>query len=352
MKRILKTIGILLFVALVFVNYNTTSAYAANEMEVSVVEVDDITTAVPAASASSSEYTTVYNFDLDKAAIVKVVVSQNLYKYANLDDIDILICNDELGGSVVTNGKIESLAFNTPTERTVYLEAGTYYVVFTKGSSKYGVDSGKTTVGISAEYVDRTVDDNYNLKNAEEIKVGKDVTGFFSDTVHKEYYKFNITEKSNVTISTMAEKTKANGKPMIATLYDSNYVELAKTDINTNNSAVLITKTLNKGTYYFSLDDSASLSYYGINNVKVTASKTSVNAPKVSSYKANATVVKGTAEKGAEVYVVCNGDTFIGTVDSKGQYSVKTTKLKKATNVKVYVISDGLKSKITTVKVK
>lgn len=352
MKRILKTIAILLFAALVFVNYNTSNAYAANEIEVSVVEVDDITTAVPAASASSSEYTTVYNFDLEKPAIVRVVVSQDNYQYANLDDVDVLICNDELGGSAVTNGIIESLAYNTPTERTVNLEAGTYYVVFKEDSSKDSIADGKTTVGISAQYVDRTVDDNFSLKNAEEVKINKDITGFFSETVHKEYYKFNITEKSNVSISTIAEKTKANGKPMIATLYDSNYVELAKADINTNNSAVLITKTLNKGTYYFSLDDSASLNYYGINNVKTTTSKVSVKAPKVSSYKANATVVKGTAEKGAEVYVVCNGDTFIGTVDSKGQYSVKTTKLKKASNLKVYIISDCLKSKVTTIKVK
>ncbi|HHU70999.1 MAG TPA: hypothetical protein GXZ21_03065 [Clostridiales bacterium] len=352
MKRILKTIAILLFVALVFVNYNTTNAYAANEKEVSVVVVDDITTAVPAASASSSEYTTVYNFDLKKPAIVRVVVSQSNYQYVHSDDIDVFICNDELGGSVVTNGKIDSLEYNTPVERTVNLEAGTYYVVFKENSKKDPFADGKTTVGVTAQYVDRTVDDNFSLKNAEEVKINKDITGFFSETVHKEYYKFKITEKSKVTISTIAEKNKANGKPMIATLYDSNYVELEKADINTNNSAVLITKTLNKGTYYFSLDDSTSLNYYGINNVKITTSKVSVKAPKVSSYKANATVVKGTAEKGAEVYVVCNGDTFIGTVDSKGQYSVKTTKLKKATNVKVYIISDGLKSKVTTVKVK
>ncbi len=75
---------------------------------------------------------------------------------------------------------------------------------------------------------------------------------------------------------------------------------------------------MNKGTYYFSLNDSKSLSFYGPHIIKITADKIAVEAPKVTSCKAGSKTVSSTAEKNAEIYVVCNEDTFIGTVDSQG----------------------------------
>jgi len=75
---------------------------------------------------------------------------------------------------------------------------------------------------------------------------------------------------------------------------------------------------LNKGTYYFSLNDSKSLSFYGPHIIKITADKIAVEAPKVTSCKSRFKTVSSTAEKNAEIYVVCNEDTFIGTVDSQG----------------------------------
>lgn len=328
-------------------------AYASNAQDVEVESVENIITAIPKASEYSSDFETPYSFTLESHAIVKVTVSQTHFKYGFLDTVRAIISADELGGSSVVNGITKELNHSEPNVQTVVLEAGTYYVKFTHKSRSKPEVNGKTTVGVAAQYITRTVDDNFSLKNAEKIKIGEEVTGFFTHSVNKVFYKFDINTKSKVKISVIGDKIFEDGKKaMVGTLYDSDYVDIGKINISKDGSAELLTRTLPKGTYYFSLDDSKSLSFYGINTVKVTTSKVTAAAPKVTSYKAGAKSVSGTAEKGAEVYVVCNGDTFIGTVDSKGKYSVDTTKLVKVKNVKVYIINDGIKSKITTVKVK
>lgn len=78
-----------------------------------------------------------------------------------------------------------------------------------------------------------------------------------------------------------------------------------------------------------------------------------IAAPKVTRYKRNTRLVKGTAKKGTTVYVKAGKKTYKGKVSSKGSYSVKVAKLKKGTAVKVMVKdSYGNSSNYKTVKVK
>lgn len=352
MKGFRKVILSSLIVMFLCLSMSGDDVYASSNKEVEVETVDDITTAIPSTSEYSTNFDTTYSFTLELPAIVKVTVSQSHYSYAATDSVKAIISGDELGGSAVTNGTTSFLSTSESFVQTLVLEAGTYYVNFITRSNKNPYTEGKTTVSVIAQYVDRSKDDNFGLKKAAKIKIDENVTGFFSQNVNRAYYKFDLASKSKVNISVIGDKVYDSRKAMVGTLYDSNFVEIDKINISKNGSAEILTKTLTKGTYYFSLDDSKSLSFYGINTVKVTTSKITAAAPKVTSYKAGAKSVAGTAEKGAEVYVVCNGDTFIGTVGSNGKYSVETTKLVKGKNVKVYIINDGIKSKVTTVKVK
>lgn len=351
MKNFSKVILSSLAVMLLCLGMSGVDVYASSAQEVEVETVDDITTATPKSSEYSTNFDRPYSFTLESPAIVKVTVSQSHYGLASTNEIKATISGDILGASIVENGTTKTIYPGESHVQTLVLEAGTYYVNFLKRTSKDPYTDGKTTVSVIAQYVDRTVDDNFSLKKAAKIKIGEDITGFFSQSVNKEYYKFDLASKSKVNISVIGDKVYDSKNAMLGTLYDSNFVEIDKFNISKNGSAEILTKTLTKGTYYFSLADSKS-AFYGINTVKVTTSKITAASPKVTSYKAGATSVAGTAEKGAEIYVVCNGDTFIGTVGSNGKYSVKTTKLVKGKNVKVYIINDGIKSKVTTVKVK
>lgn len=78
-----------------------------------------------------------------------------------------------------------------------------------------------------------------------------------------------------------------------------------------------------------------------------------IAAPKVTRYKRNTRLVKGTAKKGTTVYVKAGKKTYKGKASSKGSYSIKVAKLKKGTAVKVMVKdSYGNSSNYKTVKVK
>ena len=70
-------------------------------------------------------------------------------------------------------------------------------------------------------------------------------------------------------------------------------------------------------------------------------------------FKTNGYTVSGRSlAKGATVYVKVGSKTYKGTVDDKGNYKVKTSKITKGTKVSVYVKSSSVTSKTTTVKAK
>lgn len=85
----------------------------------------------------------------------------------------------------------------------------------------------------------------------------------------------------------------------------------------------------------------------------VTVKNRRITTPKVTKYKRNSKLVKGTAKKGTTVYVKVGKKTYKGKVSSKGSYSVKVAKLKKGITVKV-MVKDSYRnnSNYKTVKVK
>lgn len=85
----------------------------------------------------------------------------------------------------------------------------------------------------------------------------------------------------------------------------------------------------------------------------VTVKNQKIATPKVTRYKKNTKVVKGTAKKNTTVYVKIGKKTYKGKASSKGAYSVKVPKLKKGTSINVYVKdSYGNYSNNRSVKVK
>lgn len=83
-----------------------------------------------------------------------------------------------------------------------------------------------------------------------------------------------------------------------------------------------------------------------------TKSKT-LKIPKITKFKENTKLVKGTGVASAKVIVKVGSKRYTSKVNKKGNYTVKTCKLKKGQKIKVYLINAaGVKSKVKTVTVK
>lgn len=147
----------------------------------------------------------------------------------------------------------------------------------------------------------------------------------------------------------------------IRTVYENvYYTDIEKDNVwkttDRKNCAKNLKFTVSKnGTYSSRICPFSSDEMFGyIIKFKVSGIKNKKPAtPKVTAYKKNTTVVKGTGTAYTKVYVKANGKTYKSTVDSKGKFSVKTSKLKKGTKVSVYMVnSAGTKGSAKTVKVK
>lgn len=92
-----------------------------------------------------------------------------------------------------------------------------------------------------------------------------------------------------------------------------------------------------------------------MNSISVTnIDKVAPAKPSVKAYKANTSVVTGTAEKGSKVYAVIGNNTYKGAANSKtGTFSIRTAKLKSSTSIKVFCMDlAGNRSPQIIVKVK
>lgn len=347
--------GLLMVMALLALVLLPGSAGAEeNVINIPVGIVEDISTAHAVRGSSSDNFNSIYSFTLEKPAIVRVSASENIYEHAVLAGVTAVVCKDQLGTSPVVNGKMGWVDAEGK-EIMTWLEAGTYYVLFkaTYPDEYLSKTPGTTSIGICAEYIDKTGNGNTSFKKAAAVNLNKEVEGFFSDTNRKQYYKFTLKSKSSVTIRMTADKKDGagdNGK-YHGILCNSEYEEIVNKEMSKDGTSESITKTLNKGTYYVVMDASDSSWYYGKTELKVTAKAVPAD-PKVTSVKKNTAAVKGTAVKGATVYASYNGETYSAKVNSKGSYTIKTAKLVKGKSVKVYAKLNGLKSGTKTYKIK
>lgn len=107
------------------------------------------------------------------------------------------------------------------------------------------------------------------------------------------------------------------------------------------------------GTYTAKITEAnTNLSYmvsFQVSGIKSTKPST----PKVTTYKRNTKVIKGTGTAYTTAYAVINKKVYKATVDKNGNFSIKTTQLKKQTKVAVYLKnSSGKTSTTKTVTVK
>lgn len=321
--------------------------------DILVIDADD-GGATPASSPNS-----VFRFELEKPAYVDVGA------YISDGYADVIVSKDAAGNRPVHGGAM-NITSNDNDKMKVYLEKGTYYVVFKHKRDSVGVENSASVI---AQYVDRTVTNNSSIKNAKKVDIKQPIIGFLSDSVRSQYYQFNINAKSKVEVNLLFDAVfgdySKSSRPVVvkANIYDKNYKVVSTVELgeNAKNTALNMTKTLEKGTYYLGFEEISGTSLYdgsdvlvhfGETFINIKATKVSLTAPKVTSYKTKAKSVSGTAAAGSEVFVICNNDVFYVTADSKGAFKANTTALVKGKNVKVFAIKDGVKSKATTVKVK
>lgn len=349
-KKLLMTAAVL-FAFMLVPGFGANAEESSVKIPISVVE--DISVSAVSRGSSSNVYETVYEFTIDKQAIVKVSAAQSFYAYASSAGVGVCISRDALGTAVVVDGNIGAV-YAEGKEALTWLEPGTYYIVFKVSNPDYfKSDAGTTSVGICAEYISKTSEGNTSFKKAGSAGLNKEIDGFFSDTFRKQYYKFTLKSKSSVTIRMTADKKDGAGKngKYYGILCNSEYEEIVNKEMSKDGTSESITKTLNKGTYYVVMDASDSSWYYGKTELKVTAKAVPAD-PKVTSVKKNTAAVKGTAVKGATVYASYNGKTYSAKVNSKGSFTIKTAKLVKGKSVKVYAKLNGLKSGTKTYKIK
>ncbi|ROR27089.1 hypothetical protein EDD66_1072 [Mobilisporobacter senegalensis] len=143
---------------------------AAETKEIKVSVVDDISLSTVTRGESSTDYNTVYSFTLDKTAIVKVSAEQSFYPSAGSAGVGCGVYTDSPGTALVKNGELGKLY--EPTTITTWLEAGTYFIVFKVTDADCNKnENGVTSVGIYAEYIDRTATGNTSYVKAAKSKV-------------------------------------------------------------------------------------------------------------------------------------------------------------------------------------
>lgn len=234
-----------------------------------------------------------------------------------------------------------------------------------KGQSKFimnvGLDKGKYTVEIGSSYNGEfetnlkfnfaannniEVEPNDNTNNATPIKLGTtyqgSLTGFESDV-----FKITVPKDTRVNVKIKERKlinSEDNSRFYIVTLGNKGK-EYLKSYIDGLTEKDLILK---KGTNYIDVNHISALMDYSIKVSEITGPFKPVIDKVGDSYN----YVTGTTEIGTKVYVKVGSKSYVqANVSSKGNFSLKTGKIKKGTEVRVYAKnSKGQNSSVAVTK--
>lgn len=268
--RKLKTILVLAALLTVGILSQSYSAKAV-DAELPVRETQDITVDN---SVNYTNHTGITSFEagtksakftLAKPAIVTAGFTSTVStcKYSTAMDYNYIIATDEMGVNVIKNTSGDN---TEPQTITTHLEAGTYYLItqwnvsWKPSTSQHSLPSNPIVAqGVVAQYVDRlggTLGNNYAAASV--IPKNTPVTGFFTNTVTWQTYKFTLNKESKVTastsiISTIEDDTLGNayyrGDRFL--IVDNKYSTVLSGEVpGTRGTGTTISGNLKAGTYY------------------------------------------------------------------------------------------------------
>lgn len=234
-----------------------------------------------------------------------------------------------------------------------------------KGQSKFilntGLNKGKYKLEISTDYLGEIdtklsinstannnveVEPNDSTSEATPIQIGTtykgSLTGYESDV-----YKINVPKDTRVRIKVKESKViNSNSKTRLYPITLSNSKKAYIT--NYNNGLAEKDLILKKGTNYIEIYNDSSLMDYSINVNEVVGPF----KPDIDKVGDSHNFITGTTEIGTRVYVKVGSKPYVqANVNNKGHFSLKTGKIKKGTEVRVYAKnSKGQNSSVAVTK--
>lgn len=389
-----KKIILLLVTILATIGMATMVSAATYEKEATVNEVDSVMVTDFTSVATTFDWdktddraNSIYKvkFTLENPAYVNLTIFSTVCheNYTNLGRLNTINLTSQNG--TVIRLIASTLSANNKLNQQLALEKGTYYVVFNGLDDKdsYGKTSeGYISTTIEAEYMSRTGNVlGTSIKSAISITNNQKATGIISNMYKEQYYKFTLSEKSNVNFNLSIAQTPScfssgvsysiisdNGVsyteklPKQKNLDHPNLYEAYQLGGGYATSCNTGSLTLPTGTYYLkvstvkdayvsTVEVTPSISKVVTSTVKTTPK---LGTPKLSKYKKNTKVITGTAVKGATVKVKVGKKSYTVKANSKGKFTVKLkAKLKKNVKITIYATKKGYKKSSTkTYKVK
>ncbi len=193
-----------------------------------------------------------YKFTLSSAGRVYIN-----FKHENLYD------SAEYWTATLYNSSTEEISYysflGTDTSVNTYkvgLAAGTYYLEIHGGnwwSNNTSHRFSEITYTFNLKYAETEYwekENNEELKNASKVYLNKRYLGSVNDESDRDYYKFTVSEKSNIKLAFNINKQNSEEEYYIVSLYDSKSNEMLSQSIYGNKKTTYINTLLNSGTYY------------------------------------------------------------------------------------------------------
>lgn len=231
---------------------------------------------------------------------------------------------------------------------TLYLNAGTYYVSFSKDGSYTGNYNFKLSFVSSAESFKETGwGINNSFDSANKLSLNKEYKGAICQNDSQDMYKFNLTSNMNVVLN-----FSAKGMTYIyVKIFDSTGNQIASFNPYWNNSTGTITMTqaltLSKGDYYLSVSKDG---YCGNYSFKINDGKPGKTSKLTATSNSNKIKLTWKAVEGATGYKVYQYDFNkkkykVLTTFENTSYTVKNLKpnTKYRFSVKAYAVINGVK---------
>jgi len=141
------------------------------------------------------------------------------------------------------------------------LTKGTYYLKIRGGnwdswSDKYSRRFSKTTYTFNLNYAKTEYwekENNEEFKNASKVYINKRYLGSINDDADIDYYKFTLSEKTEIKLAFNIVKQNSEEEYYTVSLYDSKSNEVLSQSIYGNKKTTYINTVLAAGTYYFKI---------------------------------------------------------------------------------------------------
>lgn len=177
--------------------------------------------------------------------------------------------------------------------------------------------------------------DTYSFSNAKKMSLNKSYAVDLPANTEKTYYKIVLSKKTKV-------KFNADYTHGFVYMYDPDLNVIVDDDEAEKKGDLYYLKktmTLDKGTYYISFDSHSGYNE-NILHFKLT-DKTKPDVPTISKVVKKNGVLSGKTIKNATVYAKIGNATYSGKANAKGAFSIKTTKLKAGTAIKIWAKSES-----------